>query len=115
MVGISNVKQRLSAGTTNDSRLALSENTGIPIDTVEELVKLSDLCRISDTKGIRVRLLFDTEFNTIKKIAAQDPAEMQRKIIEINQIEGIAARNPTLTETKLWVEQAKKLPKLVEY
>lgn len=112
---ITNVQQLLKAGNTYDARLALSEETGIPYNAIEELVKLADLCRISDIKGMRVRLLFDTGFDTIEKIAVQDPGEMRDQIIKVSQREQIAARHPTLTETKFWVEQAKKLPKLVEY
>jgi hypothetical protein len=113
--GITNVQQLLKAGNTYNSRLALSGKTGIPYDLIEELVKLADLCRISDIKGMRVRLLFDTGFDTIEKIAAQEPGEMRDQIIKVNQSAKIAARHPTLIETKFWVEQAKKLPKLVEY
>lgn len=112
--GITNAQQLLEAGNTRNSRSALSAETGIPYVTIEELVKLADLCRISDIKGMRVRLLFDTGFDTIEKIAAQNPGEMRDQIIKVNQREKIAARNPTLTETEFWVEQAKKLPKLVE-
>ena len=115
MIEISNAAQLINAGKTHNSRLALSGETGIPFDVLEELVRLADLCRISDIKGMRVRLLFDTGFDTLKKIAAQDPVEMREQIIKINQRERIAARHPTLTETKFWVEQAKKLPKLVDY
>jgi hypothetical protein len=115
MLGISNAAQLINAGKTHNSRLALSEETGIPYDGIDELVKLADLCRISDIKGMRVRLLYDTGFDTIEKIANQDPVEMRDQIIKINQREKIAACHPTLTETKFWVEQAKKLPKLVEY
>jgi len=114
-IGICNTTQLITAGKTHDSRLTLSGETGIPSDVIEELVKLADLCRISDIKGMRVRLLFDTGFDTIEKIAIQDPVEMRVQIIMINQREKFAARHPTLTETKFWVAQAKKLPKLVEY
>ena len=115
MIEISNAAQLINAGKTHNFRLALSGETGIPYDVIVELVKLADLCRISDIKGMRVRLLFDTGFDTLEKIAAQDPVEMREQIIKINQRERIAARHPTLTETKFWVEQAKELPKLVEY
>jgi predicted flap endonuclease-1-like 5' DNA nuclease len=114
-LGINNAAQLIHAGKTHNSRLALSGETGIPYDAIVELVKLADLCRISDIKGMRVRLLFDTGFDTIEKIADQDPVEMREEIIKIDQRNRITARHPTLTETKFWVEQAKKLSKLVEY
>jgi hypothetical protein len=102
------------AGKTYNSRLALSGETGIPFDVIAELVKLADLCRISDIKGMRVRLLFDTVFDTIKKIAAQDPGGMREQIVKINQREKIPARHPTLTEAKL-SRASEKMPKLVEH
>lgn len=113
-VGITNLMQLLNAGANLSARLTLAEETGIPSEAIEELVKLADLCRISDIKGVRVRLLYDTGFDTLEKIAAQDPQEMRALIIKANQREHIAARNPTLTEARFWVEQAKKLPGLVE-
>lgn len=115
VVEITNAEQLLNAGASHTSRRALSQETNIPLAAIEELVKLADLCRLSDIKGVRVRLLYDTGFDTIEKIAVQDPREMRDQIIKINQTEKIAARHPTLTETKFWVEQAKKLSKLVEY
>jgi hypothetical protein len=114
MLGISNAAQLINAGKTRQSRLALSGETGIPYDAIVELVKLADLCRISDIKGKRVQLLFNTGFDTIEKIAAQDPVEMREQIIKINQGDSIVARCPTLTETKFWVEQAKKMTRFVE-
>jgi hypothetical protein len=68
--------------------------------TIVELIKLSDLCRISDIKGVRTRLLFDTGFDTIEKIAVQDPEEMRAQIRKINERENITTRHPTLIETK---------------
>ncbi len=113
--GITNVQQLLRRGDTRNSRFALSEEAGIPCGEIEALVKLADLCRISDIKGMRVRLLFEAGFDTLEKIAVQDPGEMRDHIIAFIEREQIAARRPTLTETKFWVEQAKKLPKVVEF
>lgn len=112
--GLTTVRQLLEVANTRDARAFLSEVTGIPYEAIERTVKLADLCRISDIKGLRVRLLFDAGFDTIEKIAAQDPGAMREQIIRVNQREHIAARDPTMTEAKFWVEQAKKLPKLIE-
>jgi len=114
-VGITNVKQLLDAGARPRLRFALSQKTKVPLDAIDELIKLSDLCRISDIKGVRTRLLFDTGFDTIEKIAVQDPEEMRAQIRKINERENITTRHPTLIETKFWVEQAKNLSKLIEY
>lgn len=109
-IGILNAQLLLKAGKTYNSRLALSAETGIPYEVIEKLVKLADLFRISDIKRMRVRLLFETGFDTIEKIAIQDPIEMRERIIKVNQREKISACHPTLTEKKYWVEQVKNCP-----
>jgi replicative superfamily II helicase len=114
-VGINNGKQLLQSGSTPNSRLELSQKTGIHLEEITELVKIADLCRISDIKGVRVRLLYDTGFDSLEKIAAQDPEEMRLQITKVNERDKITPRHPTLVETKFWVEQAKSLPRLVEY
>ncbi|MBN2148374.1 MAG: DUF4332 domain-containing protein [Anaerolineales bacterium] len=114
-IGITNVKQLLEAGSTPNSRIELSQKTGMLLETITELVKIADLCRISDIKGVRVRLLYDTGFDSLEKIAAQDPEEMRDQIVKVCDREKISARHPTLVETKFWIEQAKNLPQMVVY
>ncbi len=114
-VGISNIKQLLKAGASPESRSALSEKTKIHLSEITELVQISDLCRISDIKGVRVRLLFDTGFDTIEMIADQDPEDMRAQINMIIENKSLSSKNPTLAETKFWVYQARNLPKLVLY
>ena len=70
--GIRNVKQMLEAGRTSDRRKELSAKTGVPIEAILELVKLSDLARIQGVKSIRARLYYDAGVDTIEKLAKWD-------------------------------------------
>jgi hypothetical protein len=115
VVGIRNVEEMLEAGRTRIGRQELSAKTGIPLDAILELVKLSDLARIPGVKGIRARLYYDAGVDSIQKMAEWDPKELRKmliKFVERTEFDGIA---PLPKEAKFSVEKAKKLPKIVEY
>jgi hypothetical protein len=113
--GVENVKQMLKAGATAAGRRALAERSGIPLATIVELVKLSDLSRIAGLKQIRARLYHDSGVDTVEKVAGWDPAamrQMMRAYIEETGFDGVA---PLLGEARAAVKQARRLHKVVEY
>ena len=114
-LGIINVNQIIEAGRTKKQRQELSKKTGIPLKSILDLVKLADITRISDIKGVKGRLLFEAKIDTIKKLSNFSAEELRKKLIEVNEKKKILKRPPTLVETTYWVEQANKLPEIVEY
>jgi hypothetical protein len=114
-LGIINVKQMIEAGRTKTRRQELSKKTGIPLEYILDLVKLADITRISDIKGVKGKLLFEAKVDTIKKLSKLSAEELRKKLIQVNEKKKILKRPPTLVETTYWVEQAKKLPEIVEY
>ena len=114
-LGITNVKQMIAAGRTRTRRHELSKKTGIPLVHILDLVKRADLTRISDIKGVKGRLLVEAKVDTIKKLAACSAEELRRQLMAVNAQKKILKRPPTLVETTYWVEQANKLPDIVEY
>ena len=114
-VGIRNVEQMLRAGRTPEDRRALAEKAGIPLETILELVKLSDLARIPGIKRIRARLYHDAGVDTIEKMAAWDPSELRAmllRFVEETSFDGIA---PLPGEAAFSVARAKELPKVIDY
>lgn len=108
-IGIRNVKQMLTAGQTEQDQKALSEKSGVPLEAIEELVKLSDLTRIPGIKGIRARLYYDAGVTTLEQMAQWDPEELRVMLVEFverTKFEGIA---PWPSEARYSVETAKKL------
>ena len=113
--GIRNVDQMLAAGATNVDRVALAELTGIPLPSILEFVKLSDLTRIPGVKGIRARLYYEAGIDTIEKMADHEPEELHAQVaayVNSSNFNGIA----TLPVEAIYtVEKARELPKIVEY
>jgi len=114
-LGITNVKQMIEAGSTKTRRQELSNKTGIPLENILYLVKFADITRISDIKSVKGKLLFEAKVDTIEKLSKFSAEELRKKLIEVNEKKKILKRPPTLVETTYWVEQANKLPEIIEY
>ncbi len=114
-LGIRNIEEMLKAGLTPEKRQMLTKKSRIPLEAIEELVKLSDLARIPGIKTIRTRLYYDAGVDTLEKMATWDPRDLRKMLIEFvkeTKFNGIA---PLPKEAQFSVETAKRLPKLVKY
>ena len=113
--GIRNVSQMLKAGKTPAQRQALAARTGIRLNSILEMVKLSDLARIPGVKGVRARLYHDAGVDTVEKMASWVPKALRKMVVEFVERTGFDG-TPTLpAEARFTVEQAQRLPKIVDY
>jgi site-specific recombinase XerD len=113
--GITTAKQMLYAGLTKKKRMEVSKNTGIPIEDVLELVKLSDQARIGGHKKVRARLYHEAGLDTIDKMADRDSEEIRKILTEFIQKTGFKGIPPTPGEAQNTVTMAKYLKRLVQY
>jgi len=114
-LGIESVEQMWTAGDSPEKRTTLAQTTDLPLDFIVELVKLSDLSRISGLKAIRARLYHDAGYDTLNTIANADPDTMRQQIadfIDHTRFDGIP---PTPKEAASTVAQAKMLPPLIQF
>lgn len=112
--GIQNVNQMLKAGRTPEMREELSEKTGIPLEAIVEYVRLSDLARLGAVRSVRARLYHDAGLSP-EIIATWEPAELRAMLVDwVERIDfdGIA---PLPKEVQHLVNDARKLPKIVEW
>ncbi|MDJ0721128.1 MAG: DUF4332 domain-containing protein [Desulfobacterales bacterium] len=113
--GITTAEDMLYAGVTKQKRVGISRHTGIPLEDVETLVKLSDQARIGGHKKVRARLYHDAGFDTIDKMAACDAAALRSALVSFIQKTGFSGIPPTPGEARHTVEMARYLKRLVEY
>jgi hypothetical protein len=113
--GIKNVDHMLQKGKTAQKRQLLSEETGIPVENILELVKLSDLSRIPGVKGIRARLYYDAGADTVENLAEWDPEALRVMLTEFVDKTAFDGIPPLPKEAASTVKTAKNLPKIVEY
>lgn len=115
LLGISNVQQMLEAGRTPAQRDQIARQSGVPLESIQELVRLSDLARIPGIKGVRARLYLDAGIDSIENLAQRDPDELLEITSKFVQETGFDGIPPLPAEVKSGIAKAKRLPLVVEY
>ena len=113
--GIITTDDLLEAGSTPKGRENLAAKTGISGKLILEWVNLSDLFRIKGVGSEYSDLLEEAGVDTVAELARRNVDNLHIKICEVNAEKKLVRRPPTLNEVKQWIEQAKKLPRKVEY
>jgi hypothetical protein len=113
--GIKTARQILEIGYTKEGRNKLSKITNIPVNSILELVKLSDLARIPGVKKIRARLYYEAGLDTLEKMAVCDTEELRKISAEYIKNSSFKGVPPTTKEAEHTVNMAKYLKKYVEY
>ena len=114
-IGIKNVDQMLIAGKTKVKREELANKTGIPFESILDLVKLSDITRAGYIKAKLARLYCNAGIYSPSILASYKPEQLQehfRKYIEETGWDGVV---PFLTDLKNNIANAKKMKDVVEY
>lgn len=114
-IGIKTASQMLFKGCTPVGRAALAHQASMPLEAVNELVRLSDLARLPGVKGIRARLYYDAGVDSVEKLARFEADELLKltgEFVERTQFPGIA---PLPKEVSSTIENARKLPAVVDW
>jgi len=113
--GIKTTDELLKAGATMKAREELSEKTGIDKKLILEWVNLADLFRIKGVGSEYSDLLEEAGVDTVAELAKRLPENLHAKILEVNEKKNLVNRPPPMSAVKNWIEQAKKLGRVVEY
>ncbi len=112
--GIHCSDQLLEITRTPAGRMQLSQQFGLDDGVCLELANRADLARIKGIGGVFAVLLGQASINTVQQLAAQNPDQLYRTLVEINNHSKTAGRNPTFNAVKNWVAYAKTLPPVIE-
>jgi predicted flap endonuclease-1-like 5' DNA nuclease len=113
--GIKTTKDLLEQGRTPKGRRELAEKTDISPKLILEWVNRADLIRIKGVSEEYSDLLESSGVDTVVELSRRNPDNLQKKMIEVNDEKKLVRRVPKLNQVKEWVEQAKKLPRIIEY
>jgi predicted flap endonuclease-1-like 5' DNA nuclease len=108
-------KSLLKKGATTKGREEICAKTGISSKLILEWVNLADLYRIRGVGQEYSDLLEEAGVDTVAELANRVPENLRIKIIEVNKEKNLVKHLPSLNSVKKWVEQAKKLDRVVEY
>lgn len=114
-IGVDTTAKLYKAGSTSKGRKELAEKSGISEDLILEWVNHLDLFRIKGIGSEYADLLEAAGVDTVPELAQRNPENLFNKLVEVNKEKKLVRRLPTLSQVKNWVEQAKQLPRVIEY
>lgn len=113
--GLDKPSALLEMGATPQGRKELADETGIDEETILAAVKKMDLMRIDGVGAVYAELLHASGVETVPDLARRNPANLTAKMAEVNESANIAEVLPSADEVTGWVNQAKELPRMIEY
>ena len=114
-LGISTNYGLLERGNTPKGRQEIAEKSGISEKLILEWVNQADLFRLKGVGEEYSDLLESAGVDTVVELAQQKAENLYEKLVAVNQEKKLVRKLPTLEQVKSWVEQAKKLPRVVTY
>jgi predicted flap endonuclease-1-like 5' DNA nuclease len=114
-IGISTTQALLDKGSTPKGRKEIAEQSGISEKLVLEWVNHVDLFRIKGVGEEYADLLEEAGVDTVPELAQRKPENLHQKLAEVNQAKKLVRQLPSLAQVQSWVEQAKELPRVIQY
>ncbi|MER2600289.1 MAG: DUF4332 domain-containing protein [Caldilineales bacterium] len=112
--GLGNSDNLLAAAATPQARQELAAKLGVDAKEVLEMANRADLSRIKGIGSVYSDLLEWAGVDTVAELARRNPENLFNKIVEVAG-EHFVQRLPRAASIVDWVDQAKALPRMLEY
>ena len=113
--GVKTVEALLQKGAKPAGRDAIAKATGISSSLILQWVNHADLWRIKGVAEEYSDLLEEAGVDTVVELAKRVPANLYKKMTEVNAAKKLVRQLPSEKQVADWVAQAKKLPRGVFY
>ena len=113
--GIATTEAFLKAGATPKGRKDLAEKTGIGDALILKWVNHVDLYRVKGVGSEYSELLEAAGVDTIPELAQRKAGNLIQKIVAVNLEKKLVRKLPVESQVADWIEQAKKLPRVITY
>lgn len=113
--GIKTTDDLLERARTPKGRMKLAEETGISCKLILKWANHADLFRIKGVAGQFAELLEAAGVDTVKEFRHRVAANLEPKLLEINDQKHLCGRVPSVVELQRMIDQAKELEPAIEY
>jgi len=113
--GITTTQALLEKGASSQGRTEIAEKTGISERLILEWVNHVDLFRIKGVGEEYSDLLEEAGVDTVPELAQRNPEHLHQKLVAVNQEKKLVRQLPTRSQVSDWIEQAKRLPRVITY
>ncbi|HEY2904154.1 MAG TPA: DUF4332 domain-containing protein [Polyangia bacterium] len=112
--GVDTTEQLLDKAGKAKDRKALAKASGLSVATLTALAKHCDLLRIKGVGPEMVLLLEAAGVKSIADLGKRDAAGLMAAVESANKAKKISEKMPTEPQLADWIEQAKKLPPVLD-
>ena len=113
--GVGSTDVLLKVGSTAKGRQDLAEKTGVAHTLILEWVNHVDLFRIKGVQEEYSDLLEEAGVDTVPELAQRNPDNLFEALVKTNAEKKLVRKMPTKKQVADWVNQAKKLPRVINY
>jgi predicted flap endonuclease-1-like 5' DNA nuclease len=113
--GISTTEDLLKKGASPKGRKEIAEKTGIGEALILKWVNHVDLYRIKGVGSEYSDLLEAAGVDTIPELAQRNTINLTQKMVAVNKEKKLVRKLPVESQVADWIEQAKKLPRVLTY
>ncbi|GAB4479455.1 MAG: DUF4332 domain-containing protein [Anaerolineales bacterium] len=113
--GVRSTTAFLKQAATPKGRQELAEKSGISEKLILEWANHLDLYRIKGVGSEYSDLLEEAGVDTVVELAQRNPENLYQKLVEVNQAKKLVRKMPVQSQVADWIEQAKKLPRVLQY
>jgi predicted flap endonuclease-1-like 5' DNA nuclease len=113
--GIVTTDALLAQGKTPQGRQKIAESTGISERLILDWLNRIDLFRIKGIGEEYSDLLESVGVDTVPELAQRNAENLYETIIGVNTKKKLVRQPPGQEQVADWIEQAKQLPRVIEY
>jgi len=113
--GVGDTDLLLEKAKTPAGRKALAEAADLSEKQILKFANMVDLYRINGVGSEYAELLEAAGVDTVPELAQRNAENLAKKLAAVNEEKSLTRRVPSESEVTRWVEQAKGLPRMLEY
>ena len=114
-ININTVMDLVVNGATRRGRREISDKSGIAQSLILTWVNHVDLFRIKGVAQEYADFLEQSGVDTVVELAHRNPANLFKRMEEVNEQKKLVRRTPRAADVESWVEQAKTLRRVVHH
>lgn len=113
--GVRSTKTLLERGSNAKRRKELADCTDIDESKLLEWVNHADLFRVKGIGSEYADLLEAAGVDTVPELRQRNAAALYQALVKTNETTKLVRKLPAADQVAEWVEQAKSLPRVIEY
>ena len=113
--GVRSVEGLLKEGASVKGRKEIASASGIEPTMILAWVNRADLYRVKGVGAQYSDLLEKAGVDTVVELSKRTAGNLYKKMEEVNQAKNLVNGMPGLKKVEDWIDQAKKLPRVVTY